>query len=191
MNYAAYWDRGVENVPVMTGAASVMGCDDLLEPLSMLSAFPLQGTVLDVGCGTGRLSQLCVGVYIGADISKDALEYARRVFGVEAHLILGADDLGGIVAGRAVDVVTCLSVFTHIPATERLRYLLAFRDLAPELLVDIIPGNGQGDVRLWTADPAEFERALNATGWCVLGKVWRTSPDGITHLYYHGKRREP
>ena len=57
-------------------------------------------------------------------------------------------------------MVTCMSVFTHIDETERARYLARFKKLAPRLLVDIIPGDGSGDVPLWTADMDQFEGML-------------------------------
>ena len=83
----------------------------------------------------------------------------------------------------AVDLVTCISVFTHIGREERQRYLAAFQALSPRVLVDIIPGDGAGDVALWTADPAEFSADVEAAGFRIvheLDQAWDMNP----HRYF-------
>jgi hypothetical protein len=59
------------------------------------------------------------------------------------------------------------------------------------LLVDIIPGDGSGDVARWTARPDEFEADLAAAGWCAIltaTAAWENpagSPPAQTHRYYY------
>lgn len=186
--HAAYWDCGIDAVPVRTGAASVMHCADLSDALTHLGvALPLQGAVLDVGCGTGRLAQLCDGAYFGADISRDGVAYARRA-GLSARLLTGYAPAA--VHGQwVVDTVCCLSVFTHIDADERRDYLRAFASTGARLLiVDVIPGNGAGDVPLWTTAIDGFESELAAQGWRATAVYERTSPDHVTHRYYRCER---
>jgi SAM-dependent methyltransferase len=180
-----YWNRGLERVPEITGASRVMDCRDLIDACVRLQLTPpLMGRVLDVGCGTGRWQSWC-SAYIGLDVSEDAVNYARRA-GRIAHLIqgYGPSALDGWLGG--CEWVCCFSVFTHIDFEERHDYLEAFHRLAPQMVVDIIPGDGTGDVVKWTADQSQFERDLVDTGWRMQAVAERTSPDGVTHRYYHG-----
>lgn len=194
---ADYWNQGINNVPAMTGAATLMDGADIKEHAERLGfSLPL-GLVLDVGCGTGRLAPFCLK-YEGVDIAADAVAYAQAQ-GVHAHLISGPVDLPhaqkyGVDPGCELvySWVLCLSVFTHIDRAERLAYLQAFADRVDvedgRLLVDIIPGSGDGDVALWSADPAQFEADLAAAGWHVVATYDRVCPSGPTHRYYRCAR---
>lgn len=179
--FAAYWNRGVEAAPQVTGAARVMDCRDLVDACRGLGVdLPLRH-VLDVGCGTGRFSQCCED-YLGVDIAADQVAYAQQS-GVRAALCDGPKTLVRSNGARA-DWVTCFSVFTHIDRAERQAYLAAFALCAPRLLVDVIPGDGSGDVALWTADWPTFLEDLATAGWQVVaGPYDRTSPDGVIHRY--------
>lgn len=178
-----YWDRGIDAVPIMTGAASVMDCSDLVDACARLGlSLPMKGRVLDVGCGTARWKRHCQA-YQGLDISPSAVAYAKAR-GISAHVMEG---YGPATIAPLFDVaewVTCFSVFTHIDAAERLDYLKAFAHMAPSLIVDVIPGDGSGGVALWTADVESFERDLTETGWTVRQVAERVSPDAVCHRYY-------
>lgn len=178
MSATSYWNQGEANAPWITGAAAVMDCADLRDACAGLGVtLPLPG-VLDVGCGTGRFAQCCAA-YVGVDIARDQVAYARAR-GLDAHVIAGP---AGLPAGP-FDWVTCFSVFTHIGRRGRRAYLEAFAERAENLMVDIIPGDGTGDVALWTADPTAFLEDLVGAGWdLVAGPYDRTSPDGVTHRY--------
>lgn len=213
---AEYWNRGVDAVPWVTGAATVMDCSDLRDALEQLGVTLPLPNVFDVGCGTGRLAELVSRTphghprYIGCDIAADAVAYAhaqRRC----AFRIQGPSDLPKTlvpmplayamawVHGAAITAntqsaelplqwVTCLSVATHIGRRARQGYLCAFVSLAPNLVIDIIPGDGTGDVALWTARPDDFERDLASAGWAIAGTYERVSPDGPNHRYYRCAR---
>lgn len=182
MNALQYWNRGVDHVPVMTGAATLLDASDVPEIAAALGiGLPLR-QVLDVGCGTGRLAQHCTG-YLGVDIAPDAVEYCRRA-GLVARTITGPDDLPGAVFGW----VACLSVFTHVGRSARAAYLARFARLAPELLVDILPGDGRGTMAAWTAEPRKFEAQLRRAGYSVAATYDRTSPHGFGHRYYWARR---
>lgn len=203
----AYWDRGVAAVPMMTGAATLMRGEDILEHAERLGlSLPLTN-VLDVGCGTGRVAAFCSG-YLGVDIAPSAIGWCQA-HGVPATLIEGPADLPQTFhdldrcadcqrldflqqmaqARPTFDWVVCLSVFTHIDRDERCAYLTAFAARAPRLLVDIIPGDGSGGVALWTAQVTEFEADLHASGFDVQGVYERLCPSGPTHRYYLAHRR--
>ncbi len=178
-----YWDRGVDLVPLGTGALSVMDCADLVDACRRLNQpLPLSGRVLDIGCGTGRWQRYC-SAYIGLDINPSAVEFCRRR-GVAAHVIggYGPSALDGWLGG--CEWISCFSVFTHVPFEVRHDYLEAFRRCGERLLVDIIPGDGAGDITRWTANVVDFETDLLNTGWRVDAVADRIAPGGSTHRYY-------
>lgn len=180
--YALYWDRGVQNVPDMTGAKRLLDARDLMSVCGALGFdVPIKGMVCDIGCGTGRMAQLCEG-YHGFDIAQSAVAYCLGK-GIEATLITGP----AFFAPRTYDLVSAISVFTHIDRAERQQYLQTMARLSANVLVDIIPGDGTGEVALWTADPAEFEADVRAAGFVVVGSVdhqW----DLHLHRYYRLRR---
>lgn len=177
---AAYWERGLASVPHVTGAARLLDAHDVPELAAALGFGLPFGRVLDVGCGTGRIATHCRD-YVGVDISRDAVAYCRRA-GLKALVIEDERDLSQRFLDP-FDLVACLSVFTHIDATARRRYLACFAKLAPQLLVDIIPGDGSGGVPAWTAIPSEFERQVEASGYRIRATTDRTETDW-THRYY-------
>lgn len=196
-NPAAYWNQGIGLVPMMTGAATLMDGQDIREHAERLGFDLPFESVLDVGCGTGRVAQFVRTHYTGVDVSEDAVRYCAAA-GIPARLIASPDDLPSAWAGLSCEWgpypfgwVLCLSVFTHIPREERLAYLRQFHAIeAEQLLVDIIPGDGSGDVALWTADPAGFEADLTATGWAIEASYDRLCPSGPTHRYYRCTRAQ-
>jgi SAM-dependent methyltransferase len=187
---APFWERGVGQVPTVTGAAALLDAHDVPELAGALGmALPLV-RVLDVGCGTGRVARHCAG-YVGVDISRDAVAYCRGQ-GLDARVIDGPHDLPWPPTAP-YGWVLCLSVFTHMARAARRDYLQAFRDRAPRaaLLVDIIPGNGTGHVGLWTAARGGFVRDLARAGYRVAATTRRTSPEGVTHEYYRAAQVTP
>jgi SAM-dependent methyltransferase len=158
------------------------------------------GSAFDVGCGTGRLAELVVDdgpcCYRGVDIAIDAVHYCQDR-GLRVSCISGPADIGPWA--DPWHWILCVSVFTHVDRAERLAYVHAFAAAmarptgtgrTSELLVDIIPGDGAGDVTMWTADVAEFEGDLVSAGWHVSGVYERTSPDGRQHRYYRCTRAD-
>jgi SAM-dependent methyltransferase len=166
---------------MITGAASVMDCSDLRDVFDNLG-IPALYRVLDVGCGTGRLSSMCLD-YTGVDIAIDAISYCQHR-GLNVYLIDGPYDLKG-----TFDTVCCLSVFTHIGRSERRQYLSTFRQMAHELVVDIMPGGEHGDVSCWYADTTEFEGDLDDSNYEIVEVYSRVSPDNATHRYYRAEHK--
>jgi len=179
--YAAYWDRGESNVPDMTGARHVMDGRDLEAVCAALEIETPIPDVLDVGCGTGRLARLCDGYY-GVDITPSAIAYcATRC--IPASLIVDPHDL----PSGARQWIACISVFTHISRSERMAYLFRFSQIAPNVLVDIIPGDGSGAVEMWTAEPDAFEEDVRRAGFEVVGH-YSHAWDNSLHRYYRLRR---
>lgn len=176
---AVYWNRGIHAVPFVTGASTVMNCSDLLEALANLDVPIPMESLLDVGCGTGRLARHAIH-YVGLDISVDAIKYCDRNK-LETYIISGPDDIPDYIG---FEWVCCMSVFTHIGADERERYLQAFHRIVKNVVVDVIPGDGYGDVALWTTELDDFNTDLENAQWEIVSTFERTSPDQVKHLYY-------
>jgi ubiquinone/menaquinone biosynthesis C-methylase UbiE len=88
--------------------------------------------VLDVPCGTGRITELLLGQGLevtGADISPAMMAVAQTKcerFGCNVHFqTLDLDDLD--LPDRAFDLVTCIRLFHHLDSEQRRRVL---RELA-------------------------------------------------------------
>ena len=175
-----YWNQGIANVPWMTGAATLMDCADIKEHSEKLGFTLPFDTLLDVGCGSGRLSTSTAFVYLGVDVSVDAVVFCQLKC-IPSVLITGPHDLQHPSA--PMDWVTCLSVFTHIDRAERQAYLRVFTGWSPNLLVDIIPGDGSGTIELWTADWDLFQQDLTDTGWQINAWYDRVGPSGPMHRY--------
>lgn len=178
---ASFWDRGVRNVPDMTGSKWLLDCSDMKVILPGLGIALPMPSVLDYGCGTGRLHQLSK-TYVGVDIAQSAVDYCVAA-GIDARHISSVNDIPYGTYGIAL----CLSVCTHISSAERLELLFALGRYSQELVVDIIPGDGSGSVRMWTADPAEFTGQLQEAGWEVISafeKPWQAPFETTQHKYY-------
>lgn len=175
-DYAEFWNVEPHEAPHKTGAASVMDLADIREVLGHFDLDLSNKKVVDVGCGTGRLAQVC-GDYYGYDVAEGMVAYAKQN-GVRAALIGDLEDCGN------ADIVCCLSVFTHIPRYDRQAYLARFAQIAPTVLVDILPGAEEGSIQAWYADRTGFERDLIDAGFGNFDSYGRFSPDGASHLYY-------
>lgn len=177
---AHYWNRGVADVPRMTGAADLLDAPDIPQLAEALGFTLPLSRVLDVGCGTGRVARWC-REYHGVDIAIDAVEYCKRL-GLRAATINGPRNLA-IYRATPIDTIVCLSVFTHIDDIERRAYLREFAQVAERVIVDIIPGTGGGNVELWTADVGAFDADVRAIGWAIRHTAERTH-NGVRHRAY-------
>ncbi len=76
---------------------------------------PRPGRMLDVGCGIGwfvsYLKQIGWDVY-GVDISDEALEYSKRVFGIKTKL---GDIVNVEYPEKHFDLITMIGVLEHLP----------------------------------------------------------------------------
>lgn len=86
-----------------------------------------QHTVVDIGCGSGRLaSKLSVyltGRYVGLDVVPELLEYAEKLCAREDWTFYPAPGTGIPEADDSADYVVFFSVFTHLQHEETFRYL--------------------------------------------------------------------
>lgn len=189
---ARYWDQGIGQVPRMTGVtATVMDCHEVRAIFAQVDiALPLPN-LLDVGCGTGRCVQLVApgGRYFGVDISPSAIAYCHARL-ISASLIDQPVELAA-VDDDAFDWILAWSVFTHIGREEQLAYLAQFARIAPNVLIDILPGDAGRSAARWGSDEAQFRADFAAAGY----DIHPTTPTLVDtsgwakHQYFRGTRR--
>ncbi|MEO8247206.1 MAG: class I SAM-dependent methyltransferase [Chloroflexota bacterium] len=116
---------------------------DVLRPLRFAS-------VLDVGCGFGRIGELLfelkpdLRTYVGVDISPDQLAAAQRRLGPRARLVSG--DIRELDE-RPADLVIASEVLMHVPPTDIMSLVERLRGLARRHLVTVdwdAPGKEAG-----------------------------------------------
>lgn len=174
--YKQYWRSSVEDVPHLTGAASVMDLSDL-NPVFETMGIPFSRLdVLDVGCGTGRLASIC-GSWVGCDINPAAVEYCRNR-GLACFEIDGPDDL----PVGDFDITVALSVFTHISREDRRAYMRAFN--TEWVLADVIEGEEGGTPGVWRANVDDFLADSKKEGYAWGVSATNTAPSREVHRYY-------
>ena len=93
-----------------------------------------ENSVVDVGCGTGRLAvaleRFLAGNYCGTDILSESLDYARRRCRRADWNFLETRDNTIPVLDQSADFVVFFSVFTHLLDEDIFRYLLEARRIA-------------------------------------------------------------
>ncbi len=84
-------------------------------------------TVIDIGCGSGRLAvqlrEYLEGTYIGIDVVPDLFEYARKISNRPDWKFYSAPGLSIPEADNSADFICFFSVFTHLLHEESYRYL--------------------------------------------------------------------
>ncbi len=106
--------------------------DDLLR-----RTVPPNGTVLDLGCGAGRLSRMAApysGTVYGVDTLASNIERARSL-GVPPNVQYVCADGREVLAQRVYDVVLLVHVLEHIDAPDEL--LRSLRERAKILIVEV------------------------------------------------------
>ena len=135
--------------------------DDIVSETGITSA----DTVLDIGCGAGRVGVHVaprVRRWIGADVSRQMLIHTRAALAGASNVDvvhLSGDGLPPSLVGT-IDVVYCTTVFMHLEAWDRYRYVKdAFRALKPggRLYVDSFS-------------------LLSEDGWAIFEQVTRLRP---------------
>ena len=141
-NYGAVWDDTSVSGSVTNAMIAVAGTADPSEydrsgadtadDVARLAAVQPTDTVVEIGCGTGRvgtkLASRC-GHWVGCDVSKNMLGHARETLAALSNVSLvhlNGVDLSGLDSGSA-DVVYCTGVFMHLDEWDRYRYVLEAR----------------------------------------------------------------
>lgn len=148
--YAKFYDKHAIENP--TDLVIGSGDYDVIGEL-MLSAIKMVGlksdsTLLDFGCGTGRLALKAIpflsnGHYIGLEISKPILERAKNrvknhAFDKKSHksavvnwLLQKDSNLIGLKSD-SIDYISAFSVFTHLEHEDIYCYLKSFHRIAKD-----------------------------------------------------------
>jgi len=94
-----------------------------------------QSRVLDVGCGTGQLTEALIGHlddqgrYLGTDISQDAVTFCQKKFHRHNFAFMTNDMTRVAVDGQQFDLIYLASVFTHMYPMEIKAMLLDLKRL--------------------------------------------------------------
>lgn len=130
------------------------------------------GSILDFGCGSGRIIRLyryMTGVrLVGADANPECIAYCReQVPGCEFH-INDLDPPLAFAKGNDFDLIISLSVFTHIPLAQQIVWLQEMkRVLKPKgFLLCTVVGFSHIDAQLG----AEGRTLIQEKGEITLGK---------------------
>lgn len=88
------------------------------------------GTVLDLGCGNGRLLKFLdehgYQNYLGVDHSEELLKEAKKKHGENSFLCADISDLPDL---ESVDAIFAIASFHHIPPQDQLKTLEAWKKL--------------------------------------------------------------
>jgi SAM-dependent methyltransferase len=136
MNYTESYRQHLENLVASNGETAAMA--DVVggnyEAVGQLEASLLNtlgvspsSSILDIGCGTGRLAYALRrshrGSYVGTDILQELLDHAKlKAARDDWHFLLSsAPPLP--LESRSIDVTCVFSVFTHLMDEDVYRYL--------------------------------------------------------------------
>jgi trans-aconitate 2-methyltransferase len=164
------------------------------EVLERLDGIAPDATVLDVGCGTGRVTEALLaflprGRVLAIDASADMVELARRRLGDRAEV--WCQDVLDLALDAPVDAIVSTATLHWVPDHDRLWPLLA-RALRPGGLLEVQCG-GEGNIKRvreviqavardtapelvdWSpwvfAGPQETERRLQEAGFIAV-RCW-------------------
>ncbi len=107
------------------------------ETISAFTGIDRNSTVLEIGCGTGRVGAALAPrcrTWIGGDVSSRMVAHAKRALAEHDNvkfITLSGYSLEGIES-ESIDVVYCTGVFMHLEEWERFTYIRdGFRVLRP------------------------------------------------------------
>jgi SAM-dependent methyltransferase len=132
--------------------------DDLLRTL-----IPPGGSVIDIGCGGGRLSQMaatCAGRVLGIDYDPVNIAVAKAS-NTHAHVEFRLGDVTSVLPGERFDLAVVVAILEHIEDVDGL--LRQIHRVAPRLVVEV-PDFDQDVFNLVRRD---------------LGCVWYTDADHV------------
>lgn len=115
---------------------------------------------LDIGCGTGDLSQLVHAKYVGVDLDEKFVRYAREKYRDKAFAVADACDL--VFPGKSFDFVVLNDVLHHLSDTEAGLVLKEMARLTKEraYVCCVFAGKGWSGRFLLALDRGKFVRSI-------------------------------
>ena len=133
-----------------------------------LSGIPPDATVLDVGCGTGRITEILLtlvpqGQMMAVDSSAEMVAFARQRLGDRAHV--WCQDVLDLELSQLVDVIVSTAALHWVTDHERLWARLA-QALRPDGVLQVQCG-GHGNIRdvRDVIDAVALDFAPQLVGW--------------------------
>jgi ubiquinone/menaquinone biosynthesis C-methylase UbiE len=186
VRHAEQYDRGRFSDPWgrLYRAAEERAIRRALRPLAR------RGRVLDVACGTGRVTALVVGEgfaeVVGSDVSNAMLAVAkRRLPGVE---FFQSDATSLPFPDESFDVVTCVGLLMHLDAATRVAVLKELARVSRRPVVvqygcvgaflrftSWLTGRPAGGVK-YPVDRTQLDRDLDQTGLREQARFWALRP---------------
>jgi len=164
------WDE-LAAVPELYVGDPGRGRQELESLFGRLGADPRGGTVVEVGCGSGRMTPLLAERFdrvVALDVSQAMLDRTRAAVGEAANveLLLGSGERLDGVRDAVADTLVCYLVLQHLPRRELvLAYLSEFaRVLAP---------GGEAFVQAPVLDGGLRPRAWRALRGLAVPVLWR------------------
>ena len=110
------------------GGGDFEGMGERLLDVALASGLHAGDTIVDVGCGSGRLAAALRRrgppvAYLGTDVVPELLDHARRHAPDESWRFVAVEGLTIPAADRSADMVVFFSVLTHLSPAESLAYL--------------------------------------------------------------------
>lgn len=137
------------------------------------------GSVLDLGCGNGRLIDFLqdkgMTEYLGVDQSAGLLAHARELH--PKHDFIEAD-ITSLELDRRFDVVFAVASFHHIPPVDQLDALIKWKKLLKDGGVLIMLNWNLNQVRFWSR---LFRSLFSKFGWRGTLIPWKHS---VMRYYY-------
>jgi ubiquinone/menaquinone biosynthesis C-methylase UbiE len=191
--YKSVWDElstseehAVLNISGQTEDLALLECSEVNRRwLAETVGLRREDTILDVGCGVGRMAQVLAPAcreWIGADVSPNMLSYARNrtaAFNNVRLVEISGYDLAPI-ADASIDLAYCMVVFCHLNVYDRYNYVReCYRVLRPagRIFIDNFsisaPRGWETFERHWAIPPAQRPPQLSTPS---------TSEELITYL---------
>ena len=146
-----------------------------------ISNFPKGSLVLDIPCGTGRVSKYLYDLgynVIGADISPDMLDIAKNKYPIP----FVQKDIEHIdYKDNSFDVIVCVRMMGHLPYENKIRALYEMKRIAKNLIVTFY---FKEKPEWYHLTPLSYEVLLGSCGLKIKKKhpICPSWSDGVTYL---------
>jgi SAM-dependent methyltransferase len=161
--------------------------------------------VLDVGCGTGQLTETLLGylspdgLYYGTDLTQEAVAFCRKRYRRPNFLFVQNEMTHVPLEGVQFDFIYLGSVFTHMYPAEIRDLLRDLKRLLPGtglILADVFvssrPGRFAGDRGMVTINKAHLLEMFTAAGLHFeLQRSWPTGPEVERAIYRFAHAHTP